>query len=156
LTLQLSALCDQLLATDVSETALAEASRRCAGASNVAFRRVASAVGSFEGCFDLIVLSEVLYYWDEADLAEVAERVGAVLRPDGRLLMVHWLGETNYPMTADDAVSAFGAGLQGPFAVERSDRTQDYRLDLWRWKPTLSSDGRAAAPGPSPKGGTPE
>jgi chemotaxis methyl-accepting protein methylase len=98
---------------------------------------VSSAGASFDGAFDLIVLSEVIYYWDDADMDAVAEKLKASIAPGGRILMVHWLGETDYPKSADDAVQGLATRLKGLYAVERAERTEDYRLDLWRWTETV-------------------
>ena len=133
LTEKLAAHCDRLLGTDISQTALNQAKRRCERLSNVEFRRVSSAGESFDGRFDLIVLSEVVYYWDDADIAVVADKVKAAIIPGGRLLLVHWLGETDYPKSADDAVGSLAARLAGLYTIDRAERTKDYRLDLWRW-----------------------
>ncbi len=134
LTEKLAERCEHLVATDISQTALDQARKRCAALQNVAFRRVSSAAESFAGVFDLIVLSEVAYYWDDADIASVADKLKQALRAGGRILMVHWLGETDYPKSADEAVDGLAARLEGLYAVEVAERNADYRLDLWRWR----------------------
>ncbi len=40
-----------------------------------------------EGTFDLILLSEVVYYRDPADVERMAERVGGSLTPGGDLVL---------------------------------------------------------------------
>ena len=132
LTQRLGERCDHLTATDLSPSALKAASARCAAVRNISFRLVSSAAESFEGRFDLIVLSEVVYYWDRTDLAIVATAIERSLADGGRLLLVHWLGETDYPMSGDEAVSALWSRLASPYLIERTERTADYRLDLWR------------------------
>ena len=134
LTERLAERCERLIATDISQTALDQARRRCADLANVDFKLVASAVESFDGPFDLIVLSEVVYYWDEDDIVQVAHRLKDAMTPDGRLLMVHWLGETDYPQSADDAVEGLAGRIEGFYAIEEAERTAEYRLDLWRWR----------------------
>jgi len=131
LTRRLAEVCDRLVATDLAKAALGEARRRCADLGNVEFRLVTSAAESFSGRFDLIVLSEVVYYWDDADIARVAVALEQTLAPDGRALLVHWLGETDYPKSADEAVSALLA-LAPRVSIEKAERRGKYRLDLWR------------------------
>jgi SAM-dependent methyltransferase len=97
----------------------------------VAFRQVSAPDESFSGRFDLIVLSEVVYYWNDVDLARVAAAMDRALLPGGRVLLVHWLGETNYPKSADDAVDSLWALLPN-MDVEKRERREEYRLDLWR------------------------
>jgi trans-aconitate methyltransferase len=53
------------------------------------------------GTFDLVVLSEVLYYLDEAGIADVLAKLDACLAPAGHVIAVHWRGETDYPVTGD-------------------------------------------------------
>jgi SAM-dependent methyltransferase len=85
-----------------------------------------------EGSFDLIVLSEVAYYWDDADLARMGDLLRRLTQPGGRVLLVHWTGETDYPQTADSAVQALAQAAGPDFSVALADRTAEYRLDLWR------------------------
>jgi cyclopropane fatty-acyl-phospholipid synthase-like methyltransferase len=132
LTARLATRCRTLTATDVSETALSQAKRRCATLGNIRFIKVSPPRAGVEGPFDLVVLSEVLYYWSALDLAEFAGEIAAELSPGARLLLVHWLGETDYPLEADAAVEIFGAGLGRSFQVVTADRREKYRLDLWR------------------------
>jgi SAM-dependent methyltransferase len=134
LTERLAAVCDRLTATDLVPTALDQARRRCADLANVRFRQARGAGDGLDGPLDLIVLSEVVYYWDDDDIAAVATGIRRALQPGGRVLLVHWLGETDYPKTADAAVEALAARVW-PMTIERQDRLDLYRLDLWRRPP---------------------
>jgi SAM-dependent methyltransferase len=133
LTLQLAARCDHLVAVDVSASALDRARQRCADLGNIEFRLAQIPRDPAPGLFDLIVLSEVAYYWDDDDLTRAAAMFAAQHSPGGRVLLVHWLGETDYPKTADDAVDGLKMRLGDTVSVERAVRHDDYRLDLWRW-----------------------
>jgi SAM-dependent methyltransferase len=132
LTRSLAGCCDELISTDISQTVLARARQRCADLPNVTFKLARGVGDGLEGRFDLIVLSEVVYYWDDADLDVIAQGVLRTLEPDGRLLLVHWLGETDYPRSGDDAVAALNDRLSGEFAITLAERREAYRLDLWR------------------------
>jgi SAM-dependent methyltransferase len=132
LTRRLAAVTTCVLATDVSATALRVAEQRCADLTNVRFRRVSTPGQNFQGRFDLIVLSEVVYFWDDRDLDLVAAGVCRSLDPGGRLLLVHWIGETDYPKSGDDAVEALGARLAPQFSTAFGLRSDKFRLDLWR------------------------
>jgi SAM-dependent methyltransferase len=132
LTRLLAGRCTALLAVDVSETALAEAARRCADAPNVTFARLQIPQDAVEGRFDLIVLSEVVYYWDLADLARAAEMLYRVLTPGGDLLLVHYVAETDYPLSGDDATEAMLACLGTRMQPLVANRRELYRLDVWR------------------------
>ena len=81
-----------------------------------------------DGVFDLILLSEVVYYLSREDVGRLAARVTRSLAPDGSVILVHWTGSTNYPLSGDEAVDLFieQAGL----VVERADRHSEFRLDV--------------------------
>jgi SAM-dependent methyltransferase len=132
LTARLAAVCDRLIAVDVSETALAAARARCTDLPHVELRRLSLPSEAPRGAFDLIVLSEVAYYWDDADLARMGALLKRKVRAGGRVLLVHWTGETDYPQTADTAVERLAQAAGSDFSVALADRTGDYRLDLWR------------------------
>ena len=82
--------CEALLAADVSESALEQAARRLQGRPHVRFECRGLPEGWPAGTFDLIVLSEILYYFDDADLHDVASRAVGSVAPGGTLLTVHW------------------------------------------------------------------
>ncbi|KMO12161.1 class I SAM-dependent DNA methyltransferase [Methylobacterium platani] len=132
LTAALAHRCDALLGLDVAEAALDRARTRCRDLPGVRFAR-AQVPGAWpEGRFDLILLSEVVYYLDAADVARLAARVRAGLAPGGDVVLVHWTGETDYPLTGDEAADLFIRETRGPLAVERQIRTGAYRLDVLR------------------------
>ena len=123
----------ELVATDVSATALAAARERCAGRANIRFLEQRAPREMPPGPFDLVVLSEVVYYWDRADVARLADwvRSGGV-EPGGHLLLVHWIGDTDYPLSGDEAMAALLSGLGRTIVVELADRREEYRVDRWR------------------------
>lgn len=132
LTAALAERCDALLALDVAEAALDQARTRCRDRSGVRLLR-ARVPGEWpEGRFDLILLSEVVYYLDAGDVAALAERVRAGLAPGGDVVLVHWTGETHYPLTGDEAADLFIAETRGYLAVDRQVRTGQNRLDVLR------------------------
>jgi SAM-dependent methyltransferase len=137
LTRMLMARCDSLVAIDVSPTAIAKARARCGEGGDVRFAEMAfpRQRPSPDPVFDLVVLSEVAYYWDDADLRLAAETVSELLAAGGDLLLVHWTGETDYPQSGDDAVDGLHAGLTVAVEVLRRERRPRYRLDLWRRAP---------------------
>ena len=132
LTERLSAVCDRLLAIDVSPIALERARRRLSGRRNVRFEAAAFPRDCpvLDG-LDLVVLSEVAYYWSDADLNLATQCIADGLVEGGRILLVHWTGETDYPQTADDAVERLWLGLSDIMKVDLAERHPNYRLDLW-------------------------
>ncbi len=128
LTSQIAQRCDALLALDVAEAALAQARARCASLQPAVRFEQRSVPGDWPtGRFDLIMLSEVLYYLDANDLRETARLAAAALQPGGCMVLVHYLGETDYPATGDEAANGFIAacGLTPALQV----REPEYRID---------------------------
>ena len=80
--------------------------------------------------FDVILLSEVLYYLSVEDLTQTARRVRASLEPQGHVLLVHYILPTNYPATGDAASEGFIAAAGLVPILQR--REAAYRLDLLR------------------------
>ena len=132
LTAALAPRCDTLVALDVAEAALDQARARCRDLPGVRLLK-AQVPGDWpEGRFDLILLSEVVYYLDAGDVAPRAGRVRGSLRPGGDVVLVHWTGETHYPLTGDEAADLFIRETRDRLAVDRQVRTEAYRLDVLR------------------------
>lgn len=129
---QLCPRCDALIGLDVVPSVLDAARARCADCPNVRFRLAAVPGAWPDGQFDLIVISEVAYYLDRADLARLVARVEGALLPDADIVLVHWLGITHYPLSGDDAAEGFIAGARGFARVFKQSRTAEYRLDVLR------------------------
>lgn len=134
LTAQLAPRCARLLSVDVSEAALAQARQRCADLPQVELRKM-QVPGEFpQEQFDLILLSEVGYYWAPADLARAADLMLAALPTGAQLLLVHWTPVVpDYPQTGDEVHEFFltKAGLGGPLRHLHGHRAEKYRLDLF-------------------------
>lgn len=122
--------CDQYLGIDVVEPPLEQARLRNAATPNIRFERMTLPGEIPAGRFDLIVLSEVLYYFSRADLELVSRWVASALTEDGVALLVHWLGETpDYPLTGDEAVDAFLTAAAPQLTTDRRWRRESYRID---------------------------
>ena len=123
LTAQLAPRCDFLLACDAAAAAVASARARTAGLPGVRVeQRTIPAQWPPGSSFDLIVLSELLYYLGDADLDEVLRLSAGALRPDGHLLAVHWRHDApGYPRTGDNVHQV----LAGHCGLARLARYQD-------------------------------
>jgi predicted TPR repeat methyltransferase len=122
--------CDELLAVDVSERAVAEARRRLSGREHVRVERRTLPEEMPQGPFDLIVASEVLYYFTREEMLAVLGSFERELAPDGALLAVHWRRETRtYPLQGDEVHELLteNTRLQNTKTIAE----QDYRLDLF-------------------------
>jgi cyclopropane fatty-acyl-phospholipid synthase-like methyltransferase len=128
LTRELARCCESLLAIDVVEQALVEARERGRDLAHVSFRRMRFPAERPAGGFDLIVLSEVAYYWSRHGLDRAIGWIRAALEPGGALILVHWTRATDYPLTGEfvhDRVIAAG-GLE----VLSDRREPSYRLSV--------------------------
>ncbi len=130
LTAQLAQRCTALLSVDLNLKALAEAKKRCAGITNVRFEHMALP-GSFpEGPFDLVLLSEVGYYWSDSDLELGIDRIAAAT-PGGIVELVHFLPKVeDYPRDGDSVHAAFLSDKR--FEAIHSKRAERYRIDVLR------------------------
>jgi SAM-dependent methyltransferase len=91
-TARLAPRCERLLGIDYSAEAVRLAAERVGGREGVAVERRDIRDGVPAGPWDLIVCSEVLYYWDEDRILEFLRRAEDALEPDGSLLVVSWRG----------------------------------------------------------------
>lgn len=130
LTEQLAPRCERLLATDVSEDALRQARLRCVDYPQVNFER-GDVLAKFPAVrFDLILISEVAYYLSLPDLEKLRTQIAAALAPQGHLLLVHYTGQTNYPLSADTVHQTFLAWQNETWKKLRTSNEEGYRLDL--------------------------
>lgn len=141
LTARLADRCDRLAAWDASAAAVERAARRLIGHPHVRVDR-ASVPAAALPTVDLLVLSEVLYYLDPADLASLLGQVRTALRPGGTLVAVHWRHPVEgYPQTGDAVHEALRAALPWPRVAAHEE--PDLLLDCWVAAP--ADDVRAAS-----------
>jgi 2-polyprenyl-3-methyl-5-hydroxy-6-metoxy-1,4-benzoquinol methylase len=134
LTRRLADHCDLLVAVDFIETALTAAQIACADKPNVRFVNARVPSTWPEGEFDLIVLSEVLYFLSDADNRSLAQRCGMSLAGDGEILLVNWLGKSSDdPCSGDGAAKRFIAAAQSYSQVTSHARSTGYRIDKLRF-----------------------
>ena len=109
LTKRLAERCDSLLAIDCSPFALGRAIERCEDDEHVRFEQMTVPQQyPREAAFDLVVLSEVAYYWSWRDLRWVFDRIVEQLRPRGHLVLVHWAPPgPDKPLTGIEVHGAF-------------------------------------------------
>ena len=120
--------CDELLGVDASERALAAARERVAGQAHVRLQRRVLPEELPAGPFDLVVCSELLYYWDEELLLAALGSLEAAVAPGGSLLAVHWRPRTEtYPLQGDDVHRLLREHTTLVPALERVEPR--YRLD---------------------------
>ena len=133
LTALLAPRCDRLLALDVNKVALQQARQRLAGQPNVAFAQLQVPQRFPDGAFDLVLVSEVGYYWSRDDLQRAAALIVDALLPGGALLLVHWTASVpDYPLDGDDVHECFMQLVDsGPLNHRHGECHDKYRLDLF-------------------------
>jgi 2-polyprenyl-3-methyl-5-hydroxy-6-metoxy-1,4-benzoquinol methylase len=129
-TRSLASCCDAVVAIDAAQTPLAEARRRCADLPGVRFEQVFVPEQWPDGVFELILLSEVVYYLSPEDVGRLADRVTRSLSEGGSVILVHWTGQTDYPLSGDEAAALFIEQMGSTCVVERADRYAEFRLDV--------------------------
>lgn len=110
LTAELGTRCDSLLALDVAQSAVREARRRTAHLPDVTVEQRSVPTDWPDGRFDLVVLSEVGYYYSREDLRRLLDLICAALEPGGTLLAVHWRHPVeDYPLGGDEVHAVLDA-----------------------------------------------
>ena len=129
--------CDTVTAIDIADQPLAVARARLAADASVTFARLTLPAEWPEGTFDLIVFSEVGYYFSAEELRHVLRRCRDSLAPDGVIVACHWRHPVpEYPLTGDQVHSALGR-LDG---IERTveHRERDFLLEVFEAAPARS------------------
>ena len=142
LTLRLAPSCEEYLGIDLVEPPLIDARARCAHLAQARFERMAIPREWPRGRFDLIVMSEVLYFLPLADLDQLAAHCTASLDPGGTLLLVNWLGPNDGAMSGEAAAQGFLSALPPEWPCINNVMTPQYRIDVAR-----APGGQSRAPG---------
>ncbi|HEY3877475.1 MAG TPA: SAM-dependent methyltransferase [Trebonia sp.] len=130
LTTQLAARCDRLLACDAVAEAVESARARTAELPGVRVEQRVMPKEWPSRSFDLIVFSELLYYFDDTDLDEMLRLGTGALRPGGHLLAVHWRHPApDHPFTGD-RVHELLAGQDGLARLARY-RDPDFTAEVY-------------------------
>lgn len=125
----LAARCDRLLCTDLVAAAVARTRDRLAGQPHVRVSREALPAWP-PGGFDLVVLSEVLYYLTDDELTSVSRDARDSLEPGGDLVCAHWRHPVAEHRRTGDEVHDFLARVPG-LRVVGAYRDADLRLEAF-------------------------
>ncbi|MFI6582943.1 methyltransferase [Embleya sp. NPDC050493] len=154
LTAALAPRCDRLLACDLASVAVEQARARTRGLPGVTVERrtlpqqwptPADAPDAVP--FDLVVLSEFLYYFDPAGVADVLHRARATLAPGGTLVAVHWRPPADEHVLPAERVHAAVCALPGLVRIVEH-REPDFLLDV-----LVRADAPAAEVSPAAREG---
>ncbi|MFF4766237.1 SAM-dependent methyltransferase [Streptomyces sp. NPDC001255] len=144
LTRRLAGRCERLLATDRVPEAVERAREATSGLDHVEVARLTVPEEWPGGTFDLVVLSELLYYFDAPALDRLLCRTVDSLAPGGTLVTVHW----NHPvpehrLTGAELADRLG-GEEG-LALRLDHREEDFVLQTF----TRRTPGEPPAPSPA-------
>ena len=120
--------CDRLLSTDIVPCALQRAQMRL-GAPHVRLQERSIPDQWPPGLFDLVVLSEIAYYFDVTDLGSVMARVMESTILGAHIVGVHWRGETNYPLSAERGHRIIGETFGLNTIVHHVE--EEFVLEIW-------------------------
>lgn len=125
----LASRCDYLLSSDIIPSVLESATERLADFDNVVVESLAIPEEWPDEEFDLVVLSEIAYYFDPQELDDVLERLVATTVPGAHVIAVHWRGVTNYPLSGDMAHDLINR--RNELRHQARHLQSDFVLDLW-------------------------
>jgi trans-aconitate methyltransferase len=133
LTAALARRSDELHAIDIAPSAVAMARERCANLPQVSVSWGDLATQCPQGPFDLIVFSELGYYFTGTRLTDIVQRLSAELEVGGELIAVHWLGDSEDHLLHGDQVHATLKDALAPSCRWiKGARCPGFRLDTWR------------------------
>ena len=140
LTLELGRRCDRILAGDFSEAAVDITRQRW---QRETISRPTECVARFAcmavpqqwpahlgAVFDLIVISELAYYLDDASLQALPNLIAGSLAPDGVLLACHWKRAFDERAQTTEAVHARFHGIADLHHCARYEDA-DFVLEVW-------------------------
>ena len=136
---QLAARCQKLYCLDGNQIAVSLAKQRLQQHRHVEVIQGIIPQDLPQQKFDLIVLSEVLYYLDPTSLLQVIEWLNTALNPNGSILACHWLKPIQYFSMNGQAVHALlKEKLSYSHYLQLKDA--DFLLDVWRHTQTSIAD----------------
>jgi len=130
LTAFLAQICDQVEAIDISPTAVRRAREHCEKLTNVQIACGALPDSIPAENFDLIVFSEIGYYFSRSSLLQLGQRLISHIPQSGTFLAVHWLGHSSDHLLSGDEVHQVLESIPGMRHVQ-ADRDTGFRLDRW-------------------------
>ena len=113
--------CDHLLAVDLVAQAVDQAARRLAPHPGARAMRATLPGDWPQGRYDLILLSELVYYLTAPDIEALARCVARDASAGAECVLVHYQGETETDIRPDAARARFCAVLSGLRSVEIID-----------------------------------
>jgi SAM-dependent methyltransferase len=130
LTERLAGRCRNLFAMDISPTAVAMARKRCGRYPNVTVVEGTLLDDTPSDVFDLIVFSEIGYYFEREVLAGIRDSLAGRLAKHGVFIGVHWLGVSqDHLLTGDEVHGVLRSS--NSLRMTASERHDGFLLESW-------------------------
>jgi len=130
LTEKLAQRCDRVDAMDISPTAVAQAKQRCQELTNTYITCDSLSQWSEQTPFDLLIFSEIGYYFEEPTLRTILRGLVSKLAPSGLFVACHWLGHSpDHILTGDRVHEVIAESHE--LVHQRAERHANFRLDCW-------------------------
>jgi len=120
----LAPLCDRYVGMDAIEVAI-DAARQAVPEAE--FMQGFYPCDLPQGAFDLLILSEILYFLDEGDLQRLGRDI-AGRWPRAEIICVTWLGPSGNELQGEEALSVLTSALT-THRFARVTRSEKYRID---------------------------
>lgn len=124
--------CDSIVATDISEKAIARATERLSSHANITFKAANLRTMPVEKLFDLVVAGDVLYYLGDTrfpkEFAGVLEHLAKLVAPGGRFLMTNFIA----PWNSEKRLGAYVDDLVACGLVVEKDEIFSHADKSWR------------------------
>ena len=130
LTAELAMRCRRVIATDIAPTAIARARRRCSHLANVEIGCSDLLAAIPQIPLDLVVFSEIGYYFGEQVLGDLAASIAATLQSGGEFVAVHWLGDSREHVLHGNKVHDVLKEVL-PIRWMKGERHCGFRIDTW-------------------------
>jgi len=132
LTADLAPRFDALLGIDISETAAARARSAVANFPHVKIQVLHVPAQLPDGMFDMLILSEVLYFLTPAELATLAAFAAHQVVPGGDVIVVSYDGETLTALDGRKSTDVFTAAATPYFDVISNAVRPHYHIRILR------------------------
>jgi SAM-dependent methyltransferase len=136
LTAQLAKRCGFVTAIDIADAAIQTARDRCRGFDNVDLHQGSLLDDIPTGPFDLVVFSEIGYYFAKSQLIDIGSTLASRIAPQGQLLAAHWTGVSPDHLLGGEDVHQILREHLPMEHVHTESHTADvgdgFVLDLWR------------------------
>ncbi len=129
---RLAVRCEEMLALDISSVAIERAVSLGDLPANLTFQRCDVPREWPVGQYDLIVLSEILYFLDDDEIGLLAERLTSDLETLGHCLIVNWIGDAGTALRGQEATANLkhALSLRRACATLTAHNTENYALEL--------------------------